>query len=296
MVLYWIEGCATRQSQHSAVEGLCEAPHDCPAKWCIVLIVYLDESGTHSDEYTVVAGFVGKKRHWSKFEKAWKEGLGNRPFLHLSTMGFTNPTEKQWLEKLGSIPYECGLKPVYGGVCRNDYLDLAKGTVGEVHGQAAPLCLVPIVDGLISEIPGDERFEFIFEASNLEFYFCKMMRMIASFPGLFRYDKRPRAAHWEFMPKSESSRFQPGDYLANHLWNWNEDSNSIRSQWTLPIASNRKLIGGRLERDRARNLFKHLAKDEYTKGIPREEIKEYRRRVRNRKERDPWDEMLKQKQ
>lgn len=258
-----------------------------------MITLYLDESGTHGDRYAVVAGFAGKKRPWAKFESAWKIGLGKRPFLHLSKMPMTSPKERAWLETLGPLPYECKLKAVYGAVKPSDYRDLIVGTVGEAYGHSHSLCLTQLVDALINGIPGDERFEFIFEASPLDFYIDKHMQMMAEYRGLRRHDGRSRLAKWSFVPKESCLFFQVSDYLANHLYNREIDPASTRSIWTEPIVRGRQLLGSPMSRERARKLFQHLSEPGYTKGIPREEIKKYRAAVRSGAEPDPWDKLLK---
>jgi len=256
-----------------------------------MITLYLDESGTHSERYTVVAGFAGKKRPWTKFEPVWKEGLGDRPFLHLRKMPLTTQREKEWLETLGPLPYNCKLKPIYGAVNPGDFRDLISGTVGEAYGHSYCLCMVQIVAAL-KDIPGDERFEFVFEASPLDFYIDKQMQMMAKFRVLQRQDGRSRLAKWSFVPKDSCSLFQPADYLANHLYNREIDPTSKRSIWTEPIARDRKLLGSQMSRDRVRLLFQHLSGPGYTKGIPREEIKRYRAAVRSGEEPDPWDALF----
>lgn len=257
-----------------------------------MITLYLDESGTHSDRYTVVAGFAGKKRPWTNFEAAWKKGLGSRPFLHVSNMSLTSPRDKEWLELLGAIPYDCKLIPIYGAVKPSDYRDLIVGTVAEAYGHSYSMCLLQIFEALVHQIPGDERFEFVFEASPLDFYIDKQMQMTAIMRAFQRPDGRSRIARWSFVPKSQCSLFQPGDYLANHLYNRELAPESDRARWTEPIARGRKLLGSPMSRERARMLFQHVSGPGFTKCIPREEIKKYRAAVRSGNERDPFAELI----
>jgi hypothetical protein len=270
------------------IEGLCESLHDCPAKWSAMISLYIDESGTHKKSHVIVAGFLGKKRHWSKFDPVWNAGLGNRPFLHINGMPFKYETERVWLEALAPIPYECGLKAGYGGVNVADYEDLVKGTVAEVYAHSVSLALVPLILDLVAKIPGDERFEFNFEDSPLNFYIGKMMGMIAGYRGLRRHDGKSRIAGWAFRPKHESSLFQPADYIANHLYNKQMNPESRRALWTAPICRDRELIGGLFRRDSIRSVFAHITSEEHTKNIPNELIKAYKKEIRQGTKPDPW--------
>jgi hypothetical protein len=275
------------------VDGLCESPHDCPAKWSAMITVYLDESGTHDPSYTVVAGFAGKRRAWEKFVPAWKAGLGKRPHLHLSSMPLIYETEREWLETLSPLPYAAGLVPVYGAVNPEDFMPLVKGTVGEVHTFGVGLCLPPIVQALIEHIPSDERIEFMFEESPLNYYIGRVMMMLAKFPGFQRYDGKSRVSKWSFVPKTETCLFEPSDYLSNHLYNWKIDQTSQRSLWTLPIAEGRRILGEQMPRNRVRALYRHLERPEFRKDISRSEIKEYRNKIRTGVTPDPWIEKFK---
>ena len=253
-----------------------------------MISVYLDESGTHSPDYTVLAGFAGKRRTWEKVVPAWKSGLGERPFLHVSSMPLIRESEREWLKRLAIIPYRHRLVPVYGAVCANDYMDMVKGTVAEVHSHGVCICIAPIVNALIEWIPSDERIEFIFETSPLDFYIERMMMMIAKFPGIRRQDGKSIISKWSFVPKGETCLLEPSDYLANHLYNREIDPTSTRTLWTSPIAEGRTLLGGKMARDRVRNLFTHLARPEFSKDIPRTAIKRYRKGIRNGSQPDPW--------
>ncbi len=275
-------------SQFSDTDGLCESPHDCPAKWCAMITLYLDESGTHDKHHVVVAGFAGKKRHWAHFSAEWPKGLGSRQRLHLSTMPLKSRKEKERLETIAPIPYESKLRAVFGAVNVSDYFDLVKGTVAEVHAQGACLALAPIVDALKTEIPGDERFEFQFEASPLDFYIDKMMKLLTGYPGMKRYDGKSRIARWAFIPKEDCSLFEPADYLANHIYHKKLDPNSRRAQWTEAIVRGREIIGSTMSKETARALFAHLKRDEFEKNISHEVIKKYRKGIRAGTQPDPW--------
>jgi hypothetical protein len=115
-----------------------------------------------------------------------------------------------------------------------------------------------------------------------------MMEMLSGYPATRRADGKCRVARWSFVPKEDSILFQPADYLANHLYNSKLDPNSRRAQWTEPIVRDRKVIGSTMSRDTARRLFSHLKGHGFTKNIPREAIKAYKKGVRFGTEPDPW--------
>src|ERR1700740_1146165 len=98
-----------------------------------MLTAYLDESGIHSgDHLCVVAGFVGNEAQWTSFAEKWIAALGRRTNLHMRSLRWNKVKRiRPLLQRLGSIPYDRNLMPVFGGVWQRDYEAVVKGKVRE---------------------------------------------------------------------------------------------------------------------------------------------------------------------
>jgi hypothetical protein len=65
-----------------------------------MITLFLDESGTHTKNHVVVAGFAGKKRHWQKFADERTTGLGDRPFLQRFEFNFEDSPLNFYTDKM----------------------------------------------------------------------------------------------------------------------------------------------------------------------------------------------------
>ncbi len=180
-----------------------------------MITLYLDESN-HSaeDSYAVVAGFRGTEQQWSAFVPTWKEALGNRTNLHMRKLRWNSKEErvKELLAKLGPIPYECGLIPVYGGVRVNDYIDLIRNdTALEQSLKGYLLCLASVFCVLIETLQGHEKIKIVCEAQTE--YEMGAKRYFSIYQQIAGEDPRnPYLTSIEFADKC--TRFEPADFLA----------------------------------------------------------------------------------
>jgi len=95
----------------------------------VMLTAYIDESGYGAKDVIVLAGFVGNDQQWALCSEKWKSGLGKRRALHMKSLRWKNQKRiKPLLEKLGKIPHECGLNPVWVRLKVSDYADLVEDT------------------------------------------------------------------------------------------------------------------------------------------------------------------------
>jgi hypothetical protein len=56
--------CAHGQSVNEELDGLFESPHDDPPKWVLMLTIYIDETLDKKSGLCIVAGYLGKRKHW----------------------------------------------------------------------------------------------------------------------------------------------------------------------------------------------------------------------------------------
>src|ERR1700722_4543874 len=104
-------------------------PHDNPPDWMLVLTAYIDESGYGAKDIIVLGGFVGNDQQWDKCSKEWAFALGKRRALHMKTLRWKNTERiKPLLEKLGPVPHDCGLIPIWARLRVSDYADLMETT------------------------------------------------------------------------------------------------------------------------------------------------------------------------
>jgi hypothetical protein len=212
-----------------------ETPHDGPPK-VLMITAYLDESD-HSDasRYTVVAGFRGKRENWESFAPKWKEALGNRPSLHMKELRWNHPNAdtrvRDLLAKLGPIPYDCGLVPVYGAVKASDYIDLVKGhPVLEDFGGYL-LSISHVFTLLMETLPVYERIKIVCEEQNA------YVTDVKAIFDVFRKTAEPlhaKLAGIEFVPKG-SVLIEPADYLAFALGKALSEPESKKDLWCRPI-------------------------------------------------------------
>jgi hypothetical protein len=230
-----------------------------------MITVYLDES-EHSDigKYTVVAGFHGKKENWDAFVPLWKEGLGNRKFLHMNSLRWNHPNAerriKPLLDRLGPIPYKSNLVPVYGAVKAEDYLDLVCGTPKLEKFGGYLLSMTQVFEVLLEAIPPTERVKIVCEQQDeyeplVTELFNTVRKLIKK-----EHHLKPQLASIEFVPKASTSLTEPGDYLAFSLAKEFSEWGSKKDLWTRSIRESCPKYPFRpgvwLSRDVARQMIK----------------------------------------
>jgi hypothetical protein len=230
-----------------------------------MITAYLDESD-HSDSsrYTVVAGFRGKKENWELLPPLWKEALGNRKTLHMKDLRWNHPTAatrvRDLLARLGPIPYECGLVPVYGAVKASDYIDIVKGHPVLENFGGYLLSISHVFTLLMETLPPYERVKIVCEEQ--ETYAANVKTVF----DVFRRNAEPlhaRLASIEFVPKESTSLTEPADYLAFALGKALSEPESLRDLWCRPIHG----IGFQLQCTPGMWLPRHVARESISQII-----------------------------
>jgi hypothetical protein len=237
-------------------------PHDNPPNNLLMLTAYFDESGHESPERVVVAGYFGDDDDWSRFSEAWREGLGKRKALHMSALRWNGKLAhrtKSLLERLGPIPREYGLVPLFGSVCVSDYADLIGGTMlMEKLFKGFQLAAMPPVMaalGLAAATGPEETVKIVFEEQREYDGFANIIASVYEIGGLYLTKSgKPRlaGAGIDFLSKGATSLTQPGDYLAFALRNRALNPSSRKAKWSQPILAQGEPIGKHIDRETIR--------------------------------------------
>lgn len=217
-----------------------ETPHDAPPTRLFMITAYLDESH-HSDvqQYSFVAGFWGKKDHWDALALKWPEALGKRKVLHLSELRWNDSKSERrvrdLLAKLGPIPYECGVVPVWAGVRTKDYLDLIANDsrcMESISGYV--ICLAHILLKLCTSLPAYERIKVVCEVQTKYEPFARSL--FSAFQITAQRERVwPQLKSIEFVRKNSTILLQPADYLAYALGHFFNENGGKRDLWCRPI-------------------------------------------------------------
>jgi hypothetical protein len=247
------------------VHGFFETPHDSPPDCVMAITVYLDET-QHSvpQDYAFVAGFRGTEEQWNKCVTAWKSALGKRPALHMCDLRWggvhAEHRVKPLLERLGPIPYECGLIPVYGGVRVSDYYDLmADETIFKQKVMGYMVCLAAAFTLLMETVPGHESIKIVCEAQ--EEYEISAKRLFKIFRHLAGQNpSHPYLSSIEYVEKN--TLLEPADYLAFALGKHFNEEGSKKDLWCRPIHGERFQLPSRpgywLTAEGARKTFQMI--------------------------------------
>lgn len=230
-------------------DGLCESPHDFPARWACMIYGYFDESENADTGYMVVAGFVATKKCWEEYVRQWAEVTQRRP-LHIKNMrlgGKHGERQREKLERLGAIPKRVGLKPFVGSVRTGEYRHLTTGTTADLVLNGYTVALLAMVDAILeSDLPKKERIEFIFEQQKI--YAVARERVFESFRQMPKYKAHhglSRIAKSSSMEKSII--LEASDYLAYATLYELLEPTSQQARLTAPIL---REYGGRVNHKR----------------------------------------------
>ncbi|MGI8772967.1 MAG: hypothetical protein ACR2JE_16205 [Acidobacteriaceae bacterium] len=200
-----------------------------------VLTAYLDESGIHQgDHLCVVAGWVGSEAEWLPFIQPWMTALGRRHNLHMKELRWNQHPERvgNLLARLGPIPENCGLRPVYGGIWQRDYEAIVKGRVKETFTSpymlAAQRCIAAALHSMGAT---SERIGFVFD--NQELYKDRIARLEKVVFQTAKVDTRVNGI--SFMKRESTVCLDPADYLAFQLREYNTDKASTKSRLGMSI-------------------------------------------------------------
>jgi len=203
-----------------------------------MITAYLDET-EHStlDASMVLAGFRGNEEQWNRFLPVWKDALGNRKSLHMKNLRWNHRNSakriRDLLAKLGPIPYESGLIPVYGAVRVRDYYDLvANEPEFERKLTGYVLCLAEVLALLQETVPAHEKIELVCDMQSE--HHLKAEALFRVFQNLAA---KGAANPWFQSIKfvRQSTLLEPADYLAFGIGkNFNEPG-SKKDLWCRPI-------------------------------------------------------------
>ncbi len=234
------------KNQWSKVEEIFETPHDNPVQWAIMLTAYFDESFEGGDGWVVVAGFLGNKKAWDELQTKWPIALKKKKTLHMKNLNWKYPGRHAGLlERLGSVPHECGLQPVFAAVRMSDYEVDNKVPKKIRHGYFVT-AVAPIL-AIMNHIPKRERVKLVWE-SQVAYAEVRerAISYIAKMPQHRGRRGRKQIAGSESIPKSLS--LEPSDYLAYAILQSLIDKNSERARLCSPLLkSGKRRIGGKLK-------------------------------------------------
>ena len=201
-----------------------------------MLSLYVDESLHEPTGLYIVGGFVGQENQWKQFSTRWRTELAPRLSLHTASLrlGAANAPKRhgEMLARLGKIPSDCGLVPIAGSVCRNDYLNRVSGTALEILMEGYVLAVLALLDELGARLPTGERVKVFFEEQHAH---AEQLRRAMHF-----WKTRHRVpsgwsvvAEWGTLRKGP--RLEPADYLCYALQQENIDPTSQKAVLTAPI-------------------------------------------------------------
>lgn len=217
-------------------------PHNNPPTELLVLTAHLDESGQESDQYVVIAGYIGNDDQWTECAKQWRIALGKRKNLHMRELRWNGKKAfrtRLLMERITPVAANCGLIPVAASVKVSDYADLVDDgvlvkrlTQGYVF--AAEFVMVAI---LVWALAKRDRIAVVFEQQD---EFSGVVEPICTFlgtAGLFKIpgSDLPILSGVEFVPKSSTILTQLADCLAFATLQDLRDSKSHKAIWTGPV-------------------------------------------------------------
>ncbi len=257
-------------------------PHDNRPDFVLSITTYLDETQHgQSDEHVAVAGFYGNEEQWNGFAKAWKVALGKRHTLHMSELRWnSNHAERrvrELLARLGPVPYNLGLRPVYGAVRVSDYADVIgkPPTSHEVEQRIIlcgyVLCLSAVLSSLTYKLPSHAVIKIVCERQD-EYALRANDLFGAHSKRVGRDPQRPYFKSIEFIEKESSTATQPGDFLAFAVGKYLDRHGTKKDIWCRPIFGDNKpeRAGYTYTREKARKTIRTILQgtaDRIKRGI-----------------------------
>jgi hypothetical protein len=222
---------------------------------------YFDESGHESPEWVCVGGFIGTAEQWGDFVPKWRAALGQRPTLHMTDLRWKQERTRKLLDRLGAIPYACGLEGARGVVRVSDYADLVAGSSDKRIYTGYYACVNVMVMAILRGMPRGERIEFVFERQRQYASAVDLVMSILTDPATapnfcFTPTGRTKIAKCEFVPKGSTLMTDPADYLAFALRELHANPNSMKSKWCAPILEGQTGYGSTLTREQVRRITK----------------------------------------
>ncbi len=216
-----------------------------------MLTAYLDESGHSEGDVCVVAGFFGNESQWQDFLPKWQAAKYPKQNIHMAAQHWGERKTLELIARIGPIPRQCGLTPLFGVSHVSDFADLIPDDMRRVF-RGYFLSLYPNIIEALKRIPWDERIKFVLERQHQ--YELSAGIMFDLLEDASIRDGESQIAGREFIPKG-NPLVEPADCLAYGILQMLRDKESVKSQWCAPILGDRgDWVGEELPRERARSL------------------------------------------
>ena len=200
-----------------------------------MLTAYFDESGIHKgDHLCVVAGWVGNDTQWLSFVADWIKALGHRKNLHMKSLRSWEGHRSYYarlLSKLGPIPEEHHLRPVYGGIWQRDHEEIVKGKVKETFTSAYMLAAQLCMKAALQTLPASETLAYVFAQQKVYKNAAQRLHDVVFRVG--KFDSRVLGV--DFIVPASTVCLDPADFLAFQLREYNSDPSSLKAKLGMPI-------------------------------------------------------------
>ena len=201
-----------------------------------MLTLRVDESINDRSGLYIVAGFLGSEEQWQRYEEFWKKARRPLDSLHLSRLRLNSPNAplrcEKVLQRLGAVPGECGLQPVAGSICREDYIHQVSGTALQPLMEGYVLAILTLLDGVATHIPLEESLSVVFEENTAQAA-LREKAMCFWKEGHIRPSGRSVLEQWSAIPKGTLT--EASDYLCYALQQREADEASQKARLTAPI-------------------------------------------------------------
>jgi hypothetical protein len=244
-------------------------PHDNRPEFVLSITTYLDETKhTAIDEHVAVGGFYGTEAQWKSIADPWKEALRNRRALHMNQLRWNSKHSERriqpLLSRLGTVPHNLGLRPVYAAVKVSDYADLianARKHDGKVILCGYILCLSVVLSWLTDRLPSHAVVKIVCERQD-EYALRAKALFDATAKRTARDPQNPYFNSIEFIEKDSSVATQPADFLAFAVGKHLDEQGSKKDLWCTPIfgGNDARKIGYVYTRDKVRGTVRKIQK------------------------------------
>jgi hypothetical protein len=238
-------------------------------RWLLVLKGYFDETFDEHSGCTWVAGYVGDENAWRNYVRDWRNGLGERKQLHLSSLRWKKPSTRQLLADLAPIPSRSGLRGFVSGVRTSDFSDLVRGTKWEYHSNGYIVSLIDVTARALLSVPEGEHLEALFEERDQTqeraadgLFALSILPFFSDLkPQLLNRDGSKKLIKYGFQSKSDTILFDQADYLCYAVLQQHRNPGSQKALWTRPILDAGEITDGIMARETARQVFMEMMKN-----------------------------------
>lgn len=202
------------------------------------ITAYLDESQvTEKTKHVVIAGFYGENQHWDALSDGWKGALKNHS-LHMTDLRWggkkAGQRVKLMLEKLGPLPYEHKLTPIYGATKVDHFADLLKTDPEKVAFAGYMFCFSQILGKLCVHLPAHASLRVVCEQQTVyQDLAQKMFHLVAKW--MAKRPDNPWLDEFGTVPKGSTFMTEPADYFAFAIGKFLDENGSKKDSWCRPI-------------------------------------------------------------